>query len=181
MGYVFASAIDINGHAACPGLQGTAVGPKNRIMNQKVRVGLSVFVRGQDGTLLFGRRKNSHGDGSWANPGGHLEFGESFDDCAKREVFEECGLEIGPIQMLDVTNDLFQDEGKHYVTLHVVADVVGGELSVKEPEKIAEWRWIQPPHWPEPLFLTIRNLLGKHERERSSSSFCSHVLQLSGC
>lgn len=62
-------------------------------------------------------------------PGGHLEVGESPEECAAREVEEETGLTIitDDIRFLTATNDVFEAEGKHYVTLFVgcrVADDV---------------------------------------------------------
>ena len=41
--------------------------------------------------VLLGRRKNSRGEGLYAFPGGNLGFKESYQDCASREVREECG------------------------------------------------------------------------------------------
>jgi 8-oxo-dGTP diphosphatase len=63
-------------------------------------------------------------------PGGHLEHGESFEDCAKREALEETGLEVGDVKFLTATNDVM-DEGSHYVTIYVTCVVTGGK---KEPE-----------------------------------------------
>lgn len=63
-------------------------------------------------------------------PGGHLEYGESFAECAKREVLEETGLKVGNIKFLVATNDIF-GEGKHYVTIFVTCTIVGEE---KEPK-----------------------------------------------
>ena len=48
-------------------------------------VGIAVIVIKEDRVLLD-KRKNSHGSGTWAFPGGHLEFKESIEDCAIREV-----------------------------------------------------------------------------------------------
>ncbi len=42
--------------------------------------------------ILLGQRKGAHGAGTWATPGGHLEFGESVKACATRELLEETGL-----------------------------------------------------------------------------------------
>ncbi len=59
----------------------------------KPKVGIGVMIL-KDGKVLLGKRKGSHGAGQYAFPGGHLEYMESFEDCARRETREECGIEI---------------------------------------------------------------------------------------
>jgi 8-oxo-dGTP diphosphatase len=56
-------------------------------MEKRPAVGVAAIVT-KNGKVLLGKRKGAHGEGSWAFPGGHLEFNESIEDCAKREVFE---------------------------------------------------------------------------------------------
>ncbi len=56
------------------------------------RVGVAVFVLNEKGHVLVGKRTGSHGAGTLALPGGHLELHESFDECAARETYEETGL-----------------------------------------------------------------------------------------
>ena len=68
--------------------------------------------------------------GTWAFPGGHLEYGETFDACAKREVLEETGLPVVRIQFLAATNDFMPSEGKHYVTVFMGCMIEGQN---KEP------------------------------------------------
>ncbi len=58
----------------------------NEQMNQKPLVGVGVLVF-KDNKILMGRRKGSHGAGTWAPPGGHLEFGETPEDCAHNENY----------------------------------------------------------------------------------------------
>ena len=94
-------------------------------MSEKRRPGVGVgvvLVRGN--RVLLDKRKSSSnglGMGSWAFAGGHLEFGESPEDCAKRELLEETGLEASNFRSFTITNDIFEGYGKHYITLYVLA------------------------------------------------------------
>ncbi|WP_139795923.1 nucleotide triphosphate diphosphatase NUDT15, partial [Desulfocicer vacuolatum] len=69
--------------------------------------------------------------GSWAFPGGHLEFNESVEMCATREVFEETGLSVKNPRFATMTNDLFHESDKHYVTLFVVCEYKNGDVEIK--------------------------------------------------
>ena len=122
------------------------------------RVGVGVFVF-KEGKFLMGQRRGAHGAGSWSVPGGHLEFNESPEETAIREVREETGLEIGNVSFAAVTNDVFTDEGKHYVTLWMKSDWVGGEPTITEPDKFVEQAWVDFDSLPDPLFLPWRQLL----------------------
>ncbi|MBU3941748.1 MAG: NUDIX domain-containing protein [Nanoarchaeota archaeon] len=129
-------------------------------MDKKPKVGVGVIVI-KDNKVLLGKRKNSHGEGSWCFPGGHLEFNESLENCAKREVLEETGIEIKNIRFETITNDIFKDEWKHYITIFMLCKHGSGEAKVMEPEKCEKWNWFEWNNLPEPLFLPIQNLLKK--------------------
>lgn len=122
------------------------------------RVGIGVFIF-KDGKFLMGERRGSHGEGTWSVPGGHLEAGESFEDTAKREVIEETGLTIKNVQFGAVTNDVFQEEGKHYVTIWVTSEWASGEPVITEPDKYIDQKWVDFDNLPEPLFLPWQQLL----------------------
>lgn len=119
-------------------------------------IGVGVLVV-REGRVLLGERRGSHGAGTWAPPGGHLEFGESVESCARRETLEETGLELERIRQAPYTNDHFVAEGKHYVTLFVAAEA-SGEPALLEPGKCAGWRWFPWSELPEPLFLPLDSL-----------------------
>ncbi|TDZ33100.1 Nudix hydrolase 1 [Colletotrichum spinosum] len=93
------------------------------------RVGVAAVIS-RGGKVLVGLRKGSHGSGTLQLPGGHLEFGESFETCAEREALEETNLKVKGVKVLGVTNDVFDAEGRHYVTVFVGCEV----LDDAEPE-----------------------------------------------
>jgi len=127
-------------------------------MNSRPYVGVAAIIV-RDRKVLLGKRKNSHGSGSWQFPGGHLEFKEDIKACAAREVLEEAGIRIKNIRPGPYTNDIFESEGRHYITLFVVAEHDIGEAEVREPDKCEKWGWFELNRLPEPLFLPIQNLL----------------------
>lgn len=127
-------------------------------MVSRPQVGLSVIII-KDNKVLLGKRKSTHGQGDWCFPGGHLEFGETWEDCAQRETLEETGLYIKNIRFGTATNDIFTAVGKHYITIIMLANYNGGEVQLLEPEKCERWEWFSRNNLPQPLFLPIQNLL----------------------
>ena len=127
-------------------------------------VGVAVIIV-QSGKVLLGKRLNAHGAGTWAFPGGHLEGGESIAACAKREVLEETGMAVSQVRPLAFTNDIFEAEGKHYITLFVSARINADRPDktrpeVREPHKCEKWEWFDWGSLPRPRFLSLENFLG---------------------
>ncbi|TBV11919.1 nucleotide triphosphate diphosphatase NUDT15 [Stutzerimonas kirkiae] len=125
--------------------------------SKKPLVGVGVIIL-RNGLVLLGQRIGSHGAGTWALPGGHLEFGESVAECAAREVREETGLEIQNSVPAPYTSDVIAPEGKHYVTLFVVAQSNSGDPVICEPEKCLGWHWFRWSELPHPLFQPLATL-----------------------
>lgn len=127
--------------------------------NKQVQVGVGVWIFNPSGQVLLGYRLSKHGNGTWAPPGGHLEFGETPIQTAIREVCEETGLIIpqNKISEFAYTNDIFPD--KHYITIHCRIDNFIGVPKVIEPDKCNVWKWFDTDKLPEPLFLPVINLL----------------------
>ena len=125
---------------------------------RETKVGVSVLINKGDRFLLE-KRANVHGGGTWGPPSGHFDFGESIEDCAKRETKEETGVEIDNVKFRVITNDLFEKEQKHYITVWVDAEYVSGEPAVKAREEESEVGWFSWDALPEPLFLPLQHLL----------------------
>ena len=123
------------------------------IKKQYPKVGVGVMIL-KNGKALLGKRKGSHGAGEWAWPGGHFEYMESFEECCKREVREETGMEIENVRFLRLLN-LKTYAPKHYVDLGFVADWKSGEAKVMEPEKCGGWEWYDLDNLPEPVMSTV--------------------------
>jgi 8-oxo-dGTP diphosphatase len=80
--------------------------------------------------------------------GGHLEFGEEWEQCCHREVMEETGLKIRDVTFFACVNSFMKEDDKHYVTIFMQAWVAdeNQETKVMEPEKNEFWKWVQ---WDE--------------------------------
>jgi 8-oxo-dGTP diphosphatase len=79
--------------------------------------------------------------------------------CAARELAEETGLVAGRYERGPWTSDVFERDGRHYVTLFVMAHEVSGEPLILEPDKCAGWQWFDPTALPAPLFQPLATLL----------------------
>lgn len=88
-------------------------------------VGVGVFII-KNGKFLMTKRQGSHGEGTWTVPGGWMEYGEGFEQTAKREVAEEVGLNIKNVQFAAVTNNVFK-EGIHSITIWLTSEYASGK------------------------------------------------------
>lgn len=126
-------------------------------MTDRPSVGVGVFVF-KDGKFLLGKRVGKHGFGTWCVPGGYLEYAETFEQCAAREVMEETGVKIKNIRFYTSVNNIFHDEKKHSVTVFMFSDWADGQPMTMEPDKFVDIGWYDFKNLPEPLFLALEQL-----------------------
>ena len=126
------------------------------------RVGVASIIVNVENKILLGKRKGSHGAGmstttqqcgldrhtpwlteagTWQLPGGHLDFKEDPSTCAARETLEECDLEVKSIKIVGVTNDVFEKENKHYITLFIWCEMKDPQAEAKVRYHIDSCPW----------------------------------------
>jgi len=132
-------------------------------MYTKVAVGIIVI---KDNKILMGKRLVEVGYGKYGLPGGHLEYGESIEAAAHRELLEEAGLKAD-LKLINITNDPktigpFQ----HYIHFVFEAYNIQGEPMNTEPDKCSGWEWFALDNLPEDIFFGQQKMLNgylKHE------------------
>ncbi|NQW23066.1 MAG: NUDIX domain-containing protein [SAR202 cluster bacterium] len=123
----------------------------------QVGVGV-IFVR--NGRVFLAKRHGAHGEDTWASAGGHLENGETLEECARREAMEELGVTVGEMQFLCVSNIMAYD--KHYVDIEFVGDIGDQEPILAEPEAFSESGWFSLDDLPAPMFHAMRYALNSY-------------------
>ncbi|KAH6609456.1 nudix domain-containing [Trichoderma cornu-damae] len=127
---------------------------------QYPKVGVAAVIGDANGKFLVSKRKGGHGAGeflpsfpssplgilhvrTWQFPGGHLEFGEAIVACAERETEEETALVVKGAGVIAATNDVFEADKKHYITLFVKCVMTNPDAvpQTMEPEKSEGWHW----------------------------------------
>ena len=113
------------------------------------RVGVGVvFVR--NGQVFLARRRGTLGGGTWGSAGGHLEQGETLEDCARREAAEEFDVRVGDLTFLCVSNIIAY--GRHYLDVEFLGDIGDQEPRLMEPEAFDGSGWFPLTSLPEPMF-----------------------------
>jgi 8-oxo-dGTP diphosphatase len=127
------------------------------------KVGVGVMLRRGD-LVLLGRRLTGPGAGTYGWAGGHLEFGETPEACAIREVAEETGLSITSDMLvpLCVSNTMAHDS--HYIDIEFRCEITDGAPRVMEPAKLESWDWYPLNALPEPMFDAAAMALGAMDR-----------------
>ncbi len=106
-------------------------------------VGAVVF---KDGKILTIKRGQEPSKGKWSIPGGRIELGETTYEAARREVMEECSIEVEIERVLDSVDNIIRDEdGRikyHFVIIDLLARYVSGEIEAQSDAE--ECRWVTP-------------------------------------
>jgi len=135
---------------------------------KKVGAGFGVMLF-KDNKILLGMRNEDaqkasselSGEGTWTMPGGKFEFGESFEEGARREVKEESGIILTDVKVICVNNDM--TEKAHFVTIGLYSDSFIGEPKIMEPDEIVEWRWFELNNLPNKLYFPSKKVIENYK------------------
>ncbi len=138
---------------------------------KKMGIGFGVMIL-RNNKVLLGQRhidpeKASslmNGEGTWTMPGGKLDFGESFEQGAKREVKEETGIDVRleDLKVIALNNDIVPTA--HFVTVGLLCEKFEGEAQVMEPDEITRWEWFDLDNLPTPLFKPSEKVVENYKR-----------------
>jgi len=111
----------------------------------RMAVGAVVVDRGR---VLLVRRGHEPAKGNWSLPGGALELGESLTDGVVREVREETGLTVKPVELVELLDRIHREGERvryHYVIADYLCRVVEGEmLDASDADAV---RWVERAEW----------------------------------
>jgi mutator protein MutT len=114
-----------------------------RLYPRRPMVGVGAVVL-RAGQVLLERRGQPPAQGSWSLPGGLVDVGERLEEAVRREVREECAIEVEVGPLLGVFEPIVEDDdGRiryHYVVLDYLARYVSGDLTIGDDA--AELRWV---------------------------------------
>jgi 8-oxo-dGTP diphosphatase len=100
----------------------------------------------KDGKVLLVKRGKEPNRGKWTVPGGVVELGESLHEALKREVREECSIDIEVEKVLDTFDAITRDDdGRvryHFIIIDFLAKYAGGEIEAGSDAE--ECRWVSP-------------------------------------
>lgn len=108
---------------------------------------------GQGNLLLHKRSKNCRDEvGRWDVGGGALEFGEDFEEAAKREILEEYCTVPAQLKFIRTYNAIRKEGSKsHWIAIVYSALLDPDQVSIGDPEKMDEIGWFSEKNLPDPM------------------------------
>jgi ADP-ribose pyrophosphatase len=130
-----------------------------------ILVGAVVVMLDDNYKILLQKRKSTS-YGMWGLPGGLMELGESAEDTARREVYEETGLTIGKLNLIDVFSgpDYFlkvpNGDEFYSVTVAYYTYDMSGKMEADESESL-ELRFFSFDDFPENIVKSHRKIINR--------------------
>lgn len=114
------------------------------------KIGTAIVILNSKGQILMGRRL--YEPLGYSLPGGHLEFGETLNECGIREVREEVGVEIENVEIKTIGENLFPDKKYHSISIFIFSTIkINQTIKNPEPTNCAGWSWFDLSKIPKNL------------------------------
>jgi ADP-ribose pyrophosphatase YjhB (NUDIX family) len=104
-----------------------------------------------EGRVLLVQRGREPLKGHWSLPGGMVELGESLQAGVIREVEEETGLLVEPVELIELIDRIHREGERiryHYVIADYLCRVTGGDLKAASDADAV--RWVERKEWNKP-------------------------------
>ncbi|MCD4785637.1 MAG: NUDIX hydrolase [Candidatus Eremiobacteraeota bacterium] len=111
-------------------------------MDKRIRIRIAVVIPRGDEILLV---RHVKGDRQyWLIPGGGLDWGETIEDCAKREIKEETNLDVKIIKLLFISESVSKEDERHLINLTFLGKALNpeDEIKVLDDDRIVEARFV---------------------------------------
>lgn len=108
-----------------------------------IGVGIGAVIINKDKKIFLHKRgkKARNEKGKWGSPGGTLRFGETFEEAVKREMKEEFGVDIEPVDIFETFNHKIPDDKQHWVAIAFVYKIKKGKPKIMETDKCEKIGW----------------------------------------
>jgi ADP-ribose pyrophosphatase YjhB (NUDIX family) len=150
----------------CPRCGGTLRGDETRkecpacsfVAYPSSKPTVGALCEDEAGRILLARRAEEPFKDRWDIPGGFLDEGEHPLDGLRRELREETGLEVEPVELLGIWMDRYGGDSTAEATLNLywTARVLGGEAEAADD--VYELQWFGADELPEPEELAFENV-----------------------
>ncbi|MFC1663055.1 NUDIX hydrolase [Patescibacteria group bacterium] len=140
-------------------------------MKKQVGVGVGIMIM-RDNKVLLGQRHHDrkkagsrfHAEGTWTLPGGKVDYGETLEMSAIREIAEETGLRVDKKQLKLVSLSDDRAPEAHFVSVGFLIDDFVGEPEVLEPDTITKWHWFPLDELPQPMYFPSQRVIENYQR-----------------
>lgn len=108
-----------------------------------IGIGVGAVILNKEGKFFLTKRgkKARNEVGKWEFPGGSMEYGETFEETAIREIYEEFGIKIKPLKLISTVNEILINQNQHWVAVGFFCKLIRGIPVIQEKDKCLEIGW----------------------------------------
>ncbi len=110
-----------------------------------------IIVNDREEVLLIKRGHNPY-KGSFAIPGGFIDWNETAKEAVKREVKEETNLIVNIKEFLNYYDSIKRDEKRRTISLVFVCEITGDSRDAEAGDDASDYKWFKLDSLPELAF-----------------------------